>query len=127
MSDSGHQNTTSGEIAKDLSEERLQGILRALGFRGDAYYLEYLRRLGLGLRFSVEEFEWIAAAIRAGWSDSARASAGDLYLAALDEWFTHCLGCNADTCETCAVVLNQARLARKVWASSAHKKVTAGV
>lgn len=53
-------------------------------------------------------------------------SAGDLYLAALDEWFVHCLGCNADTCETCAVVLNQARLARKVWESSTHKKVNTG-
>lgn len=53
-------------------------------------------------------------------------SAGDLYLAALDEWFTHCLGCNADPCDTCATVLNRARLARKVWESSAHRSVSSG-
>lgn len=55
--------------------------------------------------------------------DRKKFTAGDLYLAALDEWFAHCLGCDADTCETCVTVLNRARLARKVWQSSAHAGV----
>lgn len=61
---------------------------------------------------------------RGNASPAPKASAWDLYLAALDEWFTHCLECDADPCETCATVLNRARLARKVWQSSTHKTVS---
>ena len=50
-------------------------------------------------------------------------TAGDLYLAALDEWFWHGESCQVDTCDTCTLLINRVRLARKVWQSSQHRSV----
>lgn len=47
-------------------------------------------------------------------------TAGDLYLAALDEWFSHGEACRVDACATCVLLINRVRLARKVWRSSQH-------
>lgn len=51
-------------------------------------------------------------------------SAGDLYLAAVEAWMEHGPQCQVDPCATCDVLVNQMRLARKVYQNSAHKTVT---
>lgn len=52
------------------------------------------------------------------------ASAGDLYLAAVEEWTDHAEACNRDVCEACVLLINRMRLARKVYRNSAHKAAT---
>jgi hypothetical protein len=65
-----------------------------------------------------------AALIAAGLSQQ---SAGDLYLAKVEAWSEHAEACELDECPECDAMLNQFRLARKVWKSSAHKSVAAGL
>ncbi len=52
-------------------------------------------------------------------------SAGDLFLRAASEWMEHAEACGIDECETCVLLFNRARLARKVYQNSAHQRVTA--
>lgn len=49
------------------------------------------------------------------------ASAGDLLIAATDRWMRHAAGCDLETCAQCITLINQLRLAYKVWQSSGHK------
>lgn len=52
-------------------------------------------------------------------------SAGDLLIAAADRWDRHANHCDLDPCEMCDVVVNQFRLALKVFQNSAHRQATA--
>lgn len=53
-------------------------------------------------------------------------TAGDLYLAAVEEWLAHMDVPHDDqeACSECVLLVNRVRLARKVWQSSSHKGVS---
>lgn len=52
----------------------------------------------------------------------ARKTAGDLFIAAADKWASHAEVCVLDECPDCDALINQFRLARKIWQVSAHKR-----
>src|SRR3954467_14584856 len=51
-------------------------------------------------------------------------TAGDLLVEAVDAYLPHAMGCNAETCATCDLVINRLRLAYKIWQNSDYTAVS---